>query len=223
MAATLAKCASAQTAEVEIFGWVGCAAAWLLFLAPLPTMGKIRRAGTTGDFSAVPYVISYLQCGLWAVYALPWVTPCKLQPLVTNVFGCLLELSYVLFFIAYSPTARRRMRMILAFLAATVTLVALAAFALVLGPNLPLKPWPDPDATKTTTVLGLICTVLNICMYASPLAVVRTVIRLRSVRPMPLLLTLGCMLCSGCWFACESARPRTFWCQPRMSFACPFR
>ena len=85
-------CASADSPLVEVFGWVGCCAAWLLFLSPLPTMSKIRRRGHIGDFSALPYLVSTLQCGMWAVYALPMVTPCKTQPLVTNAVGFVLEL-----------------------------------------------------------------------------------------------------------------------------------
>ena len=195
------SCASTLTPGVEIFGWVGCAAAWLLFIAPLPTMRKIVRAGNTGDFSPVPYLVSALQCGLWAVYALPFVTPCKLQPLVTNAIGSMLELSYVLLFIAYAPTQRRRMCLVVATLALALALGAISAGALLIAPKLPITPWPDPKASKTTTVLGLICIVLNIAMYASPLVAVRTVIRSRSVTSMPLPLTIGCGFCSGCWFA----------------------
>ena len=56
-------------------------------------MRKIRRRGYVGDFSSIPYLISMLQCGLWSVYALPPVTPCKLQPLVTNGVGFCLEIA----------------------------------------------------------------------------------------------------------------------------------
>ena len=87
------SCVSNDSLVEEIFGWLGCASAWLLFLSPLPTMFQIRRAGDVGDFSALPYLISMLQCGLWSVYALPAITPCKIQPLVTNVVGFALEIS----------------------------------------------------------------------------------------------------------------------------------
>lgn len=77
---------------IEVFGWVGCIAAWLLFLSPIPTLRTICRRGYIGDFSCLPYLITTLNCGLWAVYALPWVTPHKEQPLVTNVVGFVLEM-----------------------------------------------------------------------------------------------------------------------------------
>jgi solute carrier family 50 protein (sugar transporter) len=199
--ATSDPCASEQGLGVEIFGWVGAVAAWLLFLAPLPTMRKIHRAKSTGDFSAVPYLVSAMNCGLWTVYAA--VTPCKLQPFVTNVVGGLLEVCYVIIFIWRAPTRKRRSCMVMAMLAVVLTLVALSAFAIYVAPELPIKPWPveNPPITKKTTVLGLFAIAFNIAMYASPLSIMRTVLRTRSVAAMPLALTIGCGLCSGCWFA----------------------
>ena len=85
-------CQAADSFLVEFFGWIGCVAAWLLFLSPVPTVFKIWRRGSVGDFSALPYLVSTLQCGLWSVYSLPFVTPCKMQPLVTNVVGFALEI-----------------------------------------------------------------------------------------------------------------------------------
>lgn len=192
-------CSSAQSAGVEVFGWIGCITAWFLFVAPIPTMRKIVRMKTTEKFSSVPYFVSMLQCGLWTVYAT--VTPCKLQPFVTNVVGCLLEALYVLIFVWYAPSRTVRTRMMLATLAVVLIFVGLTLFALLLGPALPIAPWPEKHASKQTTLLGFICIGLNIAMYASPLEAIRIVTRTRSVESMPLLLTIGCGLCSGCWFA----------------------
>ena len=91
-AAQAMGCQAADSFLVEFFGWIGCVAAWLLFLSPVPTVFKIWRRGSVGDFSALPYLVSTLQCGLWSVYSLPFVTPCKMQPLVTNVVGFALEI-----------------------------------------------------------------------------------------------------------------------------------
>ena len=68
-------------------GWVGTAAALLLFLVPLSTMRAIMRRGSVAEYSCVPYNLSLAQCMLWATYALPMVTPCKQQPLITNSLG----------------------------------------------------------------------------------------------------------------------------------------
>ena len=194
-----ASCASEQSLGVEIFGWVGAVAAWFLFLSPLPTMRKIHREKTTGDFSPVPYLMSAMNCGLWTVYAA--VTPCKLQPLVTNAVGGFLEVCYLAIFIWRAPTRKRRSCMVMAMLAAILALVAMSAIALLVAPKLPIPSWPDKDASKQTTVLGMLSIVFNIAMYAAPLSIMRKVLRTQSVASMPLALTIGCGLCSGCWFA----------------------
>ena len=75
----------------------------------------------------------------------------------------------------------------------------ISALVINVAPHLPIPAWPDPDASKVTTLLGYVCTVFNVAMYASPLCVVRHVIRTRSVAAMPLLLTLGMGLCSASW------------------------
>ena len=190
-------CASADGALVQAFGWLGCLAAWGLFLAPMPTMRKIMKAGHIGDFSPLPYLISMLQCFLWAVYALPFITPCKTQPLITNIVGFLLELAYILVFVRFAHSRRRG----IVSKSALVCLIAavIVAAAVLVAPHIEFKSFPDVNASRSTTVLGFACSVLNVAMYGSPLGVVRTVIRTRSVRYMPLPLTIGCGLCSIIW------------------------
>ena len=180
-----------------IFGWVGCVSAWFLFLAPMPTMLKIRRDRSVGDFSDVPYLISSLQCSLWSVYALPAVTPGKLQPLVTNVVGAGLEFIYVLLFVAYAHPGKRWL--VLVKLGIVVTFLgSLVISALLVAPGLDIPSLPA-GASHVTTVLGFECMILNICMYAAPLSVVKTVLKKMSVKAMPLLLTVGCGVCSASW------------------------
>jgi len=190
-------CAKEEDTLVNVFGWLGCVSAWLLFLAPMPTMRTIIRKGSVGEFSPLPYFISTLQCTMWTIYALPVITKCETQPLVTNGAAAFLELGYVLIFIRY---AHPRRGLLLSLAAIVVTIAVLTTLALLVVPHLSWLPlWPDPKVTRTTTFLGWVCALFNIGMYAAPLAVVGTVIRRRSVDSMPLPLTIGCGLCSGCW------------------------
>jgi len=183
----------------EVFGWVGTAAAWLLFLVPLQVMWQVRKARSVLQYSAVPYVMSLLNCGLWAIYAYPKITPCKTQPLVTNAVGAVLETAYILFFIAYGGP--RTGALVRQFLAAVVTIAGVAVFAIVAAPQVEaIKPFPTDDLSKTTTVLGLVSSAFNIGMYAAPLSIMATVVRSKSVEFMPLPLTLAVGICSGCWF-----------------------
>lgn len=68
--------------------------------------------------------------------------------------------------------------------------------------------WPDKAASTMTNALGLTCTVLNVGMYAAPLAAVGTVIKKRSVQSMPLSLTLCTGFCSMCWTYARPAHLR---------------
>lgn len=154
---------------------------------------------------------------MWTIYALPWITPCKVQPLVTNGVGSVLQLTYVLVFIRFSDA---RGAMILRLLALVAIAAIITVLSLLLVPHLKWLPhWPDKDASSTTTFLGWVCAVFNVGMYAAPLGVVRTVIRRRSVRSMPLLLTLGCGLCSTCWtgYALLSSPPDAFILAPNLA------
>ena len=168
------NCASADSRAVEIFGWLGCMCAWILFLSPVLTVRKIVRAGTVASFSPLPYLVSALQCGLWIVYALPMVTPCKLQPEVTNIIGFALELGYVLVFVRY---ARNRWAMAARATAVVLTIAVVAVLCVYWVPSQEWIPlWPDAQQSRASNVLGLVCLVFNICMYAAPLSVVRMVV-----------------------------------------------
>lgn len=100
-----ASCASDADLFETLFGWLGCATAWGLFTVPVAVVRKWRAAGDVKEFSCTPYLVSALQCSLWTLYALPFVTPCKLQPLVTNAVGGSLEICYC---VAYVYFARKK-------------------------------------------------------------------------------------------------------------------
>jgi len=160
-------------------------------------MLKIRRRGAVEEYSATPYMVAALQCGTWTTYAI--VTPCKIQPLVTNSVGLVLELCYIVWFIFYAGASTRRV--LLQTSGYALVFIVLAGFGVVAAPHLPITPFPSqtPPLSKQTTVLGFVCAGLNVLMYASPLAIMRTVIRTKSVEYMPLPLTLAVGLCSTFW------------------------
>ena len=87
--------------------------------------------------------------------------------------SCVRRAADVAVFVTFS-LGRERMRMLLRLGLYLGVLGLLTAVALVLGPHLTLPSWlvPDPKASTETTVLGWTCSVLNVCMYASPLGVV---------------------------------------------------
>jgi len=184
----------------DVFGWLGCVAAWVLFLAPIEVMMKVSRRGFIEGFSVIPYVTSAISTGLWDVYALPQVTPCKLQPLVTNVVGMALQIFYISFFIAYAGV--RRASVLGLTFAGIACFTTLCLVGLVLAPHLEFSPPVDADGTmqsKQTFIIGIFTAIFNILMYASPLTVMWDVVRTQSVEYMPLGLTIGVGVCAGCW------------------------
>jgi len=192
-------CTASADAVGETMGWLGCAAAFILFLSPVPTFAKIMKSRSVGDFSCTPYLCSLLNCALWTTYALPFVTPCKTQPLVTNGVGLVMEVVYILLFIAYAAPHKRR-PVAVQFVGCICIIAGIDIFALLAAPRLHVPSIPaDKHLSPATTVLGLASTLFNIGMYAAPLSVMRLVIRTKSVAYMPLPLTLAVGFCSTCW------------------------
>ena len=113
----------------QAIGWVGTTMAIFLFLAPLPTMRKVSRARSTLEFSATPFLVSTLNCGLWSVYALPVITPDRYQSLVCNVFCLVMEVAYICHFLRFAAN-RRALWLRLA--GAVATLAALVGIAIAL-------------------------------------------------------------------------------------------
>eukprot|EP00966_Prymnesium_polylepis_P097997 2269831-Prymnesium_polylepis.1 len=84
-------CPKSRTAAEAVVGWLGTLMAGVLFLAPVSVMRQVLRAADVRNFSPTPYLMTAVSCGMWVVYAQPWVTPCKPQVLATSIFGSVLE------------------------------------------------------------------------------------------------------------------------------------
>ncbi|XP_028112102.1 bidirectional sugar transporter SWEET1-like isoform X2 [Camellia sinensis] len=121
-------------------------------------------------------------------YGLPFVSPHNLLVTTINVTGAAIESIYVLIFLILSP--RREKGKILGLL--TVVLAIFAAVALISYFAL--------HGRNRTIFCGLAASIFSIIMYASPLSIMRTVIRTKSVEYMPFFLSLFVFLCGTCWF-----------------------
>ncbi|CAL5417537.1 unnamed protein product [Camellia sinensis] len=171
-----------------VFGVFGNANGLLLFLAPTITFKRIIMNKSTERFSGIPYVMTLLNCLLSAWYGLPFVSPHNLLVTTINVAGAAIESIYVLIFLILSP--RREKGKILGLL--TVVLAIFAAVALISYFAL--------HGRNRTIFCGLAASIFSIIMYASPLSIMRTVIRTKSVEYMPFFLSLFVFLCGTSWF-----------------------
>ncbi|PKA55208.1 Bidirectional sugar transporter SWEET1a [Apostasia shenzhenica] len=171
-----------------VFGIFGNATALFLFLSPIITFQRVLRKRTTEDFSGVPYNMTMLNCLLSAWYGLPFVSPNNMLVWTINGTGALIEAIYVLIFLIYAPKkAKVRMFGLLTLVSFVFATVALISILVLHGHTRKL-------------FCGFAATIFSICMYASPLSIMRLVIKTKSVEFMPFFLSLFVFLCGTSWF-----------------------
>ncbi|XP_062207664.1 bidirectional sugar transporter SWEET1a isoform X2 [Phragmites australis] len=132
--------------------------------------------------------MTLLNCLLSAWYGLPFVSPNNILVTTINGTGSVIEAIYVVIFLIFAER-RIRLRMlglmgIVTSIFTTVVLVSLLAL----------------HGNGRKIFCGLAATIFSICMYASPLSIMRLVIKTKSVEFMPFLLSLSVFLCGTSWF-----------------------
>ncbi|XP_078182250.1 nodulin MtN3 family protein [Carex rostrata] len=171
-----------------IFGILGNATALFLFLSPMVTFRRIIQSRSTEDFSGVPYNMTMLNCLLSAWYGLPFISPNNILVSTINGTGAVIEVIYVIIFLIFAPPKLRAkmfgLLMLVISIFSTVVIVSLLAL----------------HGQSRKLFCGLAATIFSICMYASPLSIMRLVIKTKSVEYMPFLLSLFVFLCGTSWF-----------------------
>eukprot|EP01018_Ginkgo_biloba_P024970 Gb_30078 [translate_table: standard] len=171
-----------------IFGIFGNITALALFLVPIITFTKIIKKKSTEQFSGVPYVSTLLNCLLSAWYGLPFISPNNLLVSTVNGTGSVLELFYVLVFLIYAP--KKIQVKIFSLLVIVLTVFGIVALVSLLALH----------GDERKIFCGFAAAIFSICMYASPLAIMRMVIKTKSVKYMPFFLSLFVFLCGTSWF-----------------------
>ncbi|KAL5703740.1 Bidirectional sugar transporter SWEET1a [Ranunculus cassubicifolius] len=171
-----------------LFGIFGNVAALFLFLSPVETFRRISRSKSTEQFSGVPYIMTLFSCLLSAWYGLPFVSPHNILVSTINFTGAAIETVYVLIFIVYAAkNARKKMLILLGLLVTVFTLVVLVSLFALHGQGRKL-------------FCGFAAAIFSICTSAAPLAIMRHVIKTKSVEFMPFFLSLFVFLCGMSWF-----------------------
>ncbi|KOM32820.1 hypothetical protein LR48_Vigan01g237600, partial [Vigna angularis] len=151
-----------------------------LFMSPVPTFISIFKAKSVQNFRSDPYMATILNCGVWAFYGLPFVTKDNTLVITINGFGFFLEIFYALVFFIYSTWSKRR-KIMLIFLGEMIFL-ALLVFLVMTFVHTP---------SRRKVIVGPICIFFNVLMYFAPLTVMRQVLRTKSVKYMPFLLSFA--------------------------------
>ncbi|XP_042477022.1 bidirectional sugar transporter SWEET1-like isoform X2 [Macadamia integrifolia] len=132
--------------------------------------------------------MTLLNCLLSAWYGLPFVSPNNILVSTINGTGAVIESLYVLTFIIYAP--KKVKAKILGLLAVVLTVFATIAIISIVAFH----------GHTRKIFCGLAATIFSIVMYASPLSIMRLVIKTKSVEYMPFFLSLFCFLCGTSWF-----------------------
>ncbi|KAH1083681.1 hypothetical protein J1N35_023442 [Gossypium stocksii] len=171
-----------------IIGIIGNIISILVFASPIKTFWWVVKKKSTENYKGVPYITTFLSTSLWTFYGI--MNPDGLLVVTVNGAGAIFQLIYVILFLLYAPkdkkvkTAKLVAILDVGFLGAVIV-VTLLAF----------------HGTMRLTFVGIICAGLTIGMYASPLSVMRTVIKTKSVEYMPFLLSFFLFLNAGVWSA----------------------
>ncbi|OMO98531.1 SWEET sugar transporter [Corchorus olitorius] len=167
-------------------GVIGNVISVLVFLSPVDTFWRIIKHGSTEDFESLPYICTLLNSSLWTYYGI--TKPGGLLVATVNGFGIVVEAIYVVLFLIY---AQQKMRVKTGILVGILDVGFLGAAVVVT--QLALQGESRIDA------IGFICAGLNIIMYGSPLAAMKTVVRTKSVEYMPFFLTFSLFLNGAIW------------------------
>ncbi|XP_047945435.1 bidirectional sugar transporter NEC1-like [Salvia hispanica] len=170
-----------------IFGLLGNIISFLVFLAPLPTFYRICRKKSSEGFQSIPYSISFFSASLLLYYA--YLKTNAYMIVSINGIGCVIEALYIFLYILYAPNKIKifTMRWILLFNGGGLGVIMLVSLLAVNG-------------SKRVALVGWVCAIINIAVFAAPLSVMRQVIRTRSVEFMPFALSFFLSLCAASWF-----------------------
>ncbi|KAK1357828.1 Bidirectional sugar transporter SWEET [Heracleum sosnowskyi] len=161
-------------------GVIGNIISGCLFLSPIPTFRKIIKAKSVQEYKPHPYVATLLNCAMWSLYGMPFVNPDDILVLTINGAGFVLQLVYVTIFILYSNWATRKTMLVYISIEAVFFVVVVIITVVAL-----------PTHHGRSMLIGLISIVFNIIMYISPLTVMQRVIKTKSVKFMPLALSVA--------------------------------
>ncbi|XP_019160469.1 PREDICTED: bidirectional sugar transporter SWEET4-like [Ipomoea nil] len=171
-----------------IYSFSGNLASLFLRISPLPTIVEIWKKKSVAQYSAAPYLATFLNCGIWAFYGTPIVHPNSLLLLTVNASGVAFSIVYLFAFL-YCSDRKKRFKVALIVLAEVVFMAAHAILVLTLAHNWKLR----------SAIVGGIAGVCSILMYASPLAIMKLVITTKSVEYMPFSISLCSFMSGLCW------------------------
>lgn len=160
-------------------------AAVLVFMAPFPTVQKIRHDKGVGTLPLLPYSSMVASAFLWTTYGILTKNP---NVWSANVVGFVMGLYYMMSFIQNSPKAAPTLPGSVRLHTTSVLTVIVATLVVAMTPFL----------TDPASLIGPCGVLMTIGMFASPLSALKTVVQTRSAASIPLPFTLASL--ANCFF-----------------------
>mmetsp|Transcript_24467 Transcript_24467/g.37695 ORF Transcript_24467/g.37695 Transcript_24467/m.37695 type:complete len:336 (+) Transcript_24467:14-1021(+) len=166
---------------VSLAGQLAPWAAFIVFLAPIPTLRQVARDKNIGSLPLLPYSSMIANGFVWLVYG---VLKHEAKIYVVNGVGCVLGCAY---YYGYThsncppKTASTHFRGIMSVILGTVSLAC----------TLPTD--------TAASLIGTSGVVFCIALFASPLSALKTVIETKSAKSIPLPFTIACIINCGSW------------------------
>ncbi|KAL4383679.1 hypothetical protein GQ457_15G022100 [Hibiscus cannabinus] len=170
------------------FGLLGNILSFLVYLAPLPTFYRIFKKKSTEGFQSIPYSVALFSAMLLLYYA--FLKKHDASMLITiNTIGCCIESIYLILYMIYATkSARIYTTKLLVFFnigaLGVIMLVTLASF----------------HGSLRVSIVGWICAIFSVSVFAAPLSIIRSVIKTKSVEYMPFPLSFFLTLSAVTWF-----------------------
>ncbi|KAK4355711.1 hypothetical protein RND71_024682 [Anisodus tanguticus] len=170
-----------------VFGILGNVVSFLVYLAPLPTFYRIYKKKSTEGFQSIPYSVSLFSAMLYLYYA--YLKENGMLLITINSFGTGIELIYLTIFMVYATRESK------IYTTKLLLLFNIGSFAAIVG-----LAYIIAKHQLRLSIVGWICAVFSVSVFAAPLSIMRRVIQTRSVEFMPFPLSFFLTICAVMWF-----------------------
>ncbi|XP_076652503.1 sugar transporter SWEET1 [Halictus rubicundus] len=156
----------------------------LQFLAGVLVCRKIIKNGSTGNSSPLAFITCYTSCVLWMRYGM------LIEDhfiLLVNIFGAVLQASYVYVYILYSV---KKLKIVREMIMATCFLGAVYIYSFY-----------EQDKSLAAKYVGFLSCTVTVLFFASPLMMMAHVIRMKNTESLPFPIIMASLVVSSQWFA----------------------
>ncbi|CAN6300928.1 unnamed protein product [Urochloa humidicola] len=167
-------------------GLLGNILSFLVTLAPVPTFYRVYKKKSTESFQSVPYVVALLSAMLWLYYALLSMDVLLLS---INAIACVVESVYLAIYLVYAPRDA---------MVSTMKLLCVMNMGLF-GAMVAILQF-FVDGQRRVSIAGGVGAAFALAVFVAPLAIIRQVIRTKSVEFMPFWLSFFLTISAVAWF-----------------------